>query len=318
MKGTSWLVQKATDLFASRPIGRRDFLNRVAYTGTALAVAPRTYLLERVTAVQAFCACVGANCPCGSACCDGYTEFCCTITGHNRCPPGTIPAGWWRADGSVFCSGPRYYVDCNEECGCAVGCGPFCVGGCTSTGIGCGCANGDCNNRRVACNQFRYGQCNQQVACVGRITCRVVSCDPIMLYLSNCSGVAAVDDTTANHNNPCLQAEPWGPLPDFSEEFDVEHGMAVDVQFNPSDPASGYTLDRWGGIHAFGAAKAVRHTTGYWAGKDVARRLVVTDWTTPAGYVMDLDGALHPFGGAPPVAKSAYWRGGKVVPFSEL
>jgi hypothetical protein len=166
----------------------------------------------------------------------------------------------------------------------------------------------------VGCNQFRYGQCNQQLECVGRITCRVVSCDPVVLYLSNCSGAVAIDDSTANHNNPCLQASPEALLP----EDDVEHGMAVDVQLDPTDPTSGYTLDRWGGIHPFGSAKPARGATGYWAGQDVARRLVVTDWTKPAGYVMDLDGALHPFGGAPRVARAAYWKKGKIVPFNEI
>ena len=73
----------------------------------------------------------------------------------------------------------------------------------------------------------------------------------------------------------------------------MEHGMAVDVILNPTDPTSGYTLDRWGGIHAFGSAVAVQ-TTSFWPGQDVARRVVVSDWATAAGYVMDLDGGAAP------------------------
>ena len=45
------------------------------------------------SAYSALCACGGQNCACGSLCCDGYTEFCCTMTGHNVCPPGTIAGG---------------------------------------------------------------------------------------------------------------------------------------------------------------------------------------------------------------------------------
>jgi len=101
------------------------------------------------------------------------------------------------------------------------------------------------------------------------------------------------------------------------EEDDVEHGMAVDVILNPSDPTSGYTLDRWCGIHAFGSALAVQ-TSSFWPGQDVARRIVVSDWVRGRGYVMDLDGAMHPFNGAPRVTGAPYWRGGKIVPFSEL
>jgi len=102
----------------------------------------------------------------------------------------------------------------------------------------------------------------------------------------------------------------------FLEEYDVEHGMAVDVILNPSDPTSGYTLDRWGGVHQFGHAPAAT-VTAYWPGQDVARKVLVTNWTTGAGYVMDLDGALHPFNGAPRVNGLPYWKGGKIVGIAE-
>ena len=103
------------------------------------------------------------------------------------------------------------------------------------------------------------------------------------------------------------------PLP----EEDVEHGMAVDTTINPAIPTRGYVLSRWGSIHPFGGALP---TTGgpSWQGKDVARRIIVTDWTKPAGYILDLDGALHPFGGAPPLAGTPYWKGGKIVDFTEV
>jgi hypothetical protein len=301
------LVDRAASFLASRTTTRRSFLRRTAMVGSAVAVAPTEYLLRPGSAYAAVCGCAGQSCACGSLCCDGYTEFCCTITGQNACPPGTIPAGWWKADGSRYCNGARYYIDCNATCRC--GGGTICPDGCSNAPWGCGCAQGNCNNRKAGCTSFRYGQCNQQVATVGRIACRVVSCDPAVLTWGNCAPTLAVDNSTANHNQPCLQGTPV--------EDDVEHGMAVDFIVNPSDAASGYTLDRWGGIHSFGAAKPVRGT-GYWPGQDVARRIVVTDWVTPAGYVMDLDGGLHPFGGLPKVTGAAYWKGGKVVPFNEL
>ena len=295
--------------FVGRRTNRRSFLKRTAIVSTALAVAPTDFVLRPVSAYGAICNCGGSACDCGSLCCDGYTEFCCTLTGSNFCPPGTVAAGWWKADGSLYCNGARYYIDCNATCHC--GTGTICPDSCSDGPWGCGCANGDCNNRKAGCTAFRYGQCNQQIATVGRIACRVVSCDPAVLVVGNCAPTVAVDDSTANHNQPCLQSAP-------TEEDDVEHGMAVDVVLNPLDPTSGYTLDRWGGVHEFGTHAHPTQVSGYWPGQDVARRIVVTDWNTGMGYVMDLDGGMHPFGGAPRVTGTPYWRGGKVVPFVEI
>lgn len=200
------LAERAATFLGRRGPSRRSFLQKTALVGTALAVAPTEYLLRPGSAYAAVCACGGQNCPCGALCCDGFTEFCCTMTGENVCPPGTIAAGWWKADGSRYCNGPRYYIDCNATCHC--GGGAFCPDGCSDSPWGCGCANGDCNNRKAGCTNFRYGQCNQQVATVGRIACRVVSCDPAVLVVGNCAPTLAVDNSTANHNKPCLQAPP--------------------------------------------------------------------------------------------------------------
>ncbi|MBW3609423.1 MAG: twin-arginine translocation signal domain-containing protein, partial [Actinobacteria bacterium] len=71
-------------------LSRRGFVARSALAGTAMAVAPTEFMLKPVGAYQAICSCAGASCACGSACCDGYTEFCCTLTGMNRCPPGHV------------------------------------------------------------------------------------------------------------------------------------------------------------------------------------------------------------------------------------
>jgi hypothetical protein len=199
---------RLTDRLASvvgRRLDRRGFLARAALGGTALAVTPVAYSLRPGDAYSAICRCNGVRCPCGSTCCDGYTEFCCTVFGSNRCPPGSIIAGWWKADGSPFCGGAaRYYMDCNAGCG-DCGCGPsgLCSGGCSGTG--CGCAFGDCGHRRTGCVQFRYGQCNQQVQCVGPITCRLVSCVPPWEIDPTCTTTVAVDEGTRLHNAPCLQ-----------------------------------------------------------------------------------------------------------------
>lgn len=200
------LAERAAKLLGRRGPTRRSFLQKTALVGSAIAVVPKDYLLRPGSAYSALCACGGQNCACGSLCCDGFTEFCCTMTGANVCPPGTIAAGWWKADGSRYCNGPRYYVDCNATCRC--GSGRFCPDNCSNAPWGCGCGKGDCNNRKAGCTQFRYGQCNQQVATVGRIACRVVSCDPAVLVVGNCAPTLAVDNSTANHNKPCLQTPP--------------------------------------------------------------------------------------------------------------
>ena len=100
--------------------------------------------------------------------------------------------------------------------------GRFCPDSCSNAPWGCGCGRGDCNNRKAGCTQFRYGQCNQQVATVGRIACRVVSCDPAVLVVGNCAPTLAVDNSTANHNKPCLQAPP--PTKQEDELFRVIKG----------------------------------------------------------------------------------------------
>jgi len=146
------LADRAARLLARQP-NRRSFLTRTALVGTALAVAPTDFVLRPGTAYAAICNCSGTACDCGSLCCDGYTEFCCTITGANSCPPGTMAAGWWKADGSSYCAGPRYYIDCNATCHC--GTGRICPDSCSDAPWGCGCAKGDCNNRKAGCTQRR-------------------------------------------------------------------------------------------------------------------------------------------------------------------
>lgn len=187
-----------------RKLDRRGFLARTALGGAALSVAPVDFTLRPIDAYAQICRCNGFNCDCGAACCDGYTEFCCTLYGLNRCPPGSVVAGWWKVDGSSFCGGSsRYYMDCNATCGnCGCTAGGVCAGSCSGTG--CGCTFGDCNLRRAGCVQFRYGQCNQQVSCVGPIICRLVSCIPPWEIDASCTRTVAVDEGTRFHDAACL------------------------------------------------------------------------------------------------------------------
>ncbi|MGI8806529.1 MAG: RICIN domain-containing protein [Acidimicrobiales bacterium] len=250
---SQWLAERTSSVLSART-SRRGFLVRSALAGSALAVTPLKYILRPGTAYAAICGCAGSDCDCGSSCCDGYTEFCCAVTadGSNACPPGTFEAGWWRADGSRFCDGPRYYTDCNARCG---------SGACS-----CGCAGDDCDNRRTCCNVFRYGQCNQDIECYGAIACRVVTCTP-PYELFDCDRTALWDDSTANHTAACGASEPPPttlpppppttvppPPPITGERLTVSHsGKALDVAFvSMADgagvivwPPNGGTNQRW-------------------------------------------------------------------------
>ena len=207
--------------FLANRLDRRGFLGKSAVIGSAVVAAPLDFALRPGTAYAAVCNCNGSSCQCGSLCCDGYTEFCCTLNGANACPPGTITAGWWKVDGSQFCGGAaRYYLDCNAQCGsCSCGANGVCAGSCSGTG--CGCANGSCGNRKAGCTRFRYGQCNQGVRCVGPIVCRVVTCAPPWQFDPACGTSSRTDNATRNHDRPCLN-DPFGTV-----ERAVDVGGAV-------------------------------------------------------------------------------------------
>jgi hypothetical protein len=182
-------------MFLERRMPRRTLLQRVAITGSALAVAPLRYLLYPISALAAI---DPGSCG-GGLCSDGYTVFCCEINaGANSCPPGTFPGGWWMCtsyQGSQLCApeGVRYYVDCNRLPG-------------VHWPGGCECANGSCDYRREACNVFRYGQCNTQIGGVTEVVCRMVVCEnPGSIPELNCSSSVAVDDAVCAHEAPCLE-----------------------------------------------------------------------------------------------------------------
>lgn len=198
MKVTA-LVDRLSAVLDART-SRRGFLARSAVVGSALAVGPVQYLVRPGTAYASVC---GNDSTCGS----DYTVFCATITGGvNRCPPNALVGGWWKADNSGFCCGSaRYYIDCHSYCSCGCSGGSaFCGEGCRSCSCGCG-PDSSCDQRRVCCNNFRYGQCRTDVACTGPVWCRVVSCTPPWKVPAwSCSTTSATDNNTVTHSAPGL------------------------------------------------------------------------------------------------------------------
>jgi hypothetical protein len=173
------LAELAAGWLDSR-FSRRGFLWRAAVVGSALAVDPVNYLLRPVSATTTAC---GTD----TQCSDGYTVLCCTINnGVNVCPSGTFAGGWWKADYASLCGGnARYYIDCQADCShCTTGCNPFCTSNCWSCSCRCETSSSTCDHRRVCCNVFRYGQCNQHIACGGPVVCRQISCVPPYRWLS--------------------------------------------------------------------------------------------------------------------------------------
>jgi hypothetical protein len=191
---TERLVEAAGSL-VERRTSRRGLLARAALVGSALSVGPLRLLL-RPTSAWAVIA--PGHCS-GGLCNDGYTAFCCEINhGANTCPPHTYVAGWWkctayRGHGLCDAEGVRYYVDCNRSPG-------------QRFPGGCKCANNNCNERRVDCNHFRYGQCNTQVGGVTEVACRVVVCQhPASIPEFNCNRTYKVDNNVCAHEGGCLK-----------------------------------------------------------------------------------------------------------------
>jgi hypothetical protein len=194
-RGASDRLVTSSAMFLERRFSRRGMLVRLAAAGSALTVAPLRYLLYPGTALAAI---TPGECSSG-ACTDGYTAFCCEINhGHNSCPTGTFPGGWWMCTdypGHNLCAaaGIRYYIDCNA------------LPGHEYPG-GCRCAGSTCDERRVACNVFRYGQCNTHIAGVTAVVCRMVVCEnPSTISELGCSASLAVDDAVCSQDAACLE-----------------------------------------------------------------------------------------------------------------
>jgi hypothetical protein len=291
------VVQRVSARLGHR-FSRRSFLVRTAVVGSALAVNPLRYLLRPGTAYASLC---GPAADCGS----GWTAMCCTINGgRNTCPPGSIPAGWWKVDNSGFCSGgPRYYIDCNSTCG-PCGCGSSGICGPSCWTCGCHCASGTCDQRRVCCNEFRYGQCHQEVRCVGSVVCRVITCAPPWRFDPACTTASATSFATALHDAPCLHPAPtphnahiyaFGAAPYAGAPKGNLSAPIVGMDRSPSGRGY-YLVGSDGGVFSFGDA-------GFF-GSTGALRLnqpIVDLARTPSGrgyWLVATDGGVFCFGDA--------------------
>jgi hypothetical protein len=276
-----------------RGASRRGFLVKTALVGSALATNPLRFLLRPGTAYASVC---GPEADCAS----GWTVFCCSINnGQNSCPPGTIPAGWWKADNSPFCgAGPRYYLDCNAGCG-SCGCGPSGICSTACNEWSCHCGTNSCDQRRVACNNFRYGNCHQEIACVGAVVCRVVTCMPPWEWDASCTRTPATANATALHHAPCLDNTDslfaFGAARDDGAPPQPLHRPVVGIEATAS--GNGYwVVAADGGIFAFGDAPFLGSTGG-----TALREGVVDMAATPSGrgyWLVARDGGVFAFGNA--------------------
>ena len=135
---------------------------------------------------------------CAARCGDGWTAFCCTINGgRNSCPPGSFVAGWWKADNVAVLlrRGPLHHR-LQRRC---------------PTSCRCHCTGASCDDRRTCCNQFRYGQCHQEISCYGPVVCRVATCTPPWRYDSSCTSASATDNATVTQG--ALLSANCGPPP---------------------------------------------------------------------------------------------------------
>ena len=274
---------------------RRGFLFRAAVVGSALALNPWRFLLRPGTAYASLC---GPDAGCDS----GWTVFCCSINeGRNACPPGTIPAGWWKTDASGFCEGgPRYILDCNATCGSCT-CGPdgICDPGCYS--CNCHCGTGSCDERFVCCNQFRYGQCHQELACVGPVVCRVASCRPPWEIDPTCTTASATANATALHTAPCLDddtnafATAFGGAPKLGAPAGQLAAGLVGIAATPS--GKGYWLVASdGGIFSYGDARFHGSTGGIHLNAPIVGMAATATWN---GYwLVASDGGIFSYGDA--------------------
>ena len=244
---TGWLAKRTS---------RRGFLVRAGVVGSALAVDPTGYVLKPGTAYASVC---GPD----PYAYQGWTVFCATINnGVNACPPGSIAAGWWKMSGASLCGGgSRYIIDCNATCSCSTpGSRPgICAPECQS----CRCSTGpstSCDQRRVCCNQFRYGQCNTQVKQVGSVHCRVASCTPPWEF-ENCSTSTAVDQRTVNHNSSELPTRYTAIMKRYIDLGENGSVLGASVYSEVSISGGAYQRYQYGRI-SWTPAAGSRETTG--------------------------------------------------------
>src|SRR5664280_3482382 len=293
------MVERASTFLGAK-LSRRSFINRSALVGSAVAVGSGVdLLLKPGTAYAAVCTCANTSCGCGTTCCAGFSEFCCSINdGYNYCPADTVMGGWWKADNSSYCGGPRYYMDCHATCGCTTGCGNgwgFCDTGCD--GVNCGCGPEGCNSWVTGCFQFRYGQCNQQIDCIGRIVCRVVACVPPWTVDPTCTTTLAVDQSTAEMNAACWTSAPPSPRPLPPPPCLSPLTECMTAAMAGSADGAGYAMvTSFGKVLAYGDFPSLGDLNG-----DVLARPIVGMAATRSGrgyWLVGSDGGIFAFGDA--------------------
>lgn len=248
-----------------RPVSRRDVLVGATVAATALATKPKEYALTPVAAYATICG------P-GNTASSGWTVFCSTVNrGVNNCPPGSFAAGWWKAADSSWCGGGyRYIVDCNAKCSkCTTGCSDnMCDSRCWSCSCGTG-STASCDQRRVCCNAFRYGQCNTHIKCSGGVHCRVVSCVPPYRFAS-CTTTSLSDNRTSEHSAASLPV--WSSL---TAKYKAMGDMASFLRGSASpqtavgDGRGQYIVFQGGSIYwtsATGARSVTNTIKGVWSG----------------------------------------------------
>ncbi len=278
-------VEAITSRLAKRPLSRRRLLTRTSVAATALLVDPLRWILRPTSALATVC---GDAASCRS----GWAGFCCTINeGRNTCPPGSYAAGWWKVDDSSFCKGSaRYYIDCNRLPG---------------SSCQCSCAGGECDDRQVCCNVFRYGQCNQQVPGVTEVVCRVVTCTTPWEWDPSCSTTVRTANATRTHSSACLP----GPNPTWIEIRYQDLGLVGSFLGTVVTPERNAPLG--------GRRTDYQHGAIAWTESTGARALstdVLATWERTGGPVGDLGypetEAEVVAGTDPTVAYTTFQRGG--------
>ena len=140
-----------------------------------------------------------STCDCGASCCDGYTEFCCSLTGHGR----TMPGG----------HGARRLVEGRRVR--SLRWGPPLLHGLQRG------AAGQPLLVRLRQRQLRAAQgllhplpvrpVPQEIATMGAIMCRVVTCTAPWEFDPTCTRTVLTDNNTRFHDAPCLHARPSRP-----------------------------------------------------------------------------------------------------------
>jgi hypothetical protein len=138
------------------------------------------------------------------------------------------------------------------------------------------------------------------VACSSAITCEAVGYDSsnqgvVVTITSGTPGSAqVVSDTRYLADVACPSATTCEAVGTNSSS----EGVVVTITSSP--PGGGYTLDAYGGVHAFGDSPPVT-ITGYWPGWQIANSIAMDPCDTTeqySGWVMDGFGGLHPFAAA--------------------